>query len=138
MASSILSVGQLAKATDTKAVTIRYYEQMGLLPGVSRNAAGYRQYTVADRDRLRFIRRRRALGFSLEEVRELLGFTDRREASCSTVDEKVANQLEQVRTRIKDLQSLERELQHLSVCCQGGVIEECRIIESLSRQTPFE
>lgn len=138
MKPSVLTVGQLATATDTKSVTIRYYEQIGLLPRVSRNASNYRQYTTADRDRLLFIRRSRALGFSLEDVRELLGFTDRREASCAIVDAKVANQLEQVRTRIRDLQSLEQELQHLSVCCQGGVIDECRIIESLNRRTPVE
>lgn len=129
-----LTVGQLARAADTKAVTIRYYEQLGLLPSATRNASGYRQYTAADCDRLLFIRRSRSLGFSLDDIRELLWFADHRRASCAAVDAKVAGQLEQVRARILDLQGLEQELQRLIACCAGGVIEECRIIESLSRQ----
>ncbi|EQM66813.1 MULTISPECIES: MerR family transcriptional regulator [unclassified Pseudomonas] len=132
MIEKSFTVGHLARQTNTKAVTIRYYEQLGLLPSVSRNSSGYRQYTAADRDRLLFIRRTRALGFSLDDVRQLLGFSDHRQASCASVDAKVANQLEQVRSRIRDLQGLEQELERLMSCCGGGVIDECRIIESLS------
>lgn len=126
------TVGQLAKATGTKAVTIRYYERLGLLPPAARSASGYRLYTTTERDRLVFIRRSRALGFSLDDVRELLDLADQSEASCAAVDAKVAEQLEQVRTRLHDLRALETELQRLSECCEGGVIDECRIIESLS------
>ena len=111
MIEKSFTVGHLARQTNTKAVTIRYYEQLGLLPSVSRNSSGYRQYTAADRDRLLFIRRTRALGFSLDDVRQLLGFSDHRQASCASVDAKVANQLEQVRSRIRDLQGLEQELE---------------------------
>jgi|TARA_R110002020_G_scaffold292826_1_gene508224 DNA-binding transcriptional MerR regulator len=129
-----LTVGQLAELTDTKAVTIRYYEQIGLLPKVSRNVSGYRQYTAEERDRLLFIRRSRALGFSLDDIRQLLSFSDQPQSSCSVVDAKVAEQLEQVELRIRDLQGLEQELKRLLSCCQGGVMDECRIIESLSHQ----
>ena len=134
MSMTTFTVGQMARATDTKAVTIRYYEQLGLLPSAARNASGYRQYTEEERDRLLFIRRSRALGFSLKDISQLLGFSDHRQASCAAVDAKVAEQLEQVRTRIRDLQSLEQELQRLLSCCKGGVIDECRIIESLTLQ----
>lgn len=133
MNSIIFTVGQLARATGTKAVTIRYYEQLKLLPAVARNASGYRQYTVAERDRLLFIRRCRALGFSLDDVRQLLEFSSQRSVPCSAVDGKVTEQLKQVQLRIRDLQGLEQELLHLIACCKGGVIEECRIIESLSQ-----
>lgn len=128
------TVSQMARATDTKPVTIRYYEQVGLLPSAPRNASGYRQYTQVERDRLLFIRRSRSLGFSLDDIRQLLSFADQRQASCAAVDAKVAEQLDQVRTRIHDLQELELELQRLLSCCHGGAIDECRIIESLSRQ----
>jgi DNA-binding transcriptional MerR regulator len=128
------TVGALAKATDTKAVTIRYYEQLGLLPSAGRSPSGYRYYKDEERDRLLFIRRSRSLGFSLDDIRELLGFADRRDASCAEVDAKVEAQLEQVRIRIRDLRGLEAELQRLNLCCQGGVIEQCRIIESLSKR----
>lgn len=128
------TIGQLARSSDTKAVTIRYYEQIGLLPAVKRNSSGYRVYSEAERDRLLFIRRGRALGFSLDDVRELLELADHRQASCAAVDAKVEAHLEQVRERLRDLQGLEQELQRLLSCCQGGVIDECRIIDSLSRQ----
>ncbi|UVE16524.1 helix-turn-helix domain-containing protein [Pseudomonas sp. LS44] len=134
MNATTFTVGKLARATDTKAVTIRYYEQLGLLPSAARNASGYRQYTEEERDRLLFIRRSRALGFSLDDIRQLLGFADHRQASCAAVDAKVAEQLDQVRLRIRDLQGLEQELQRLLSCCHGGMIEECRIIESLSQR----
>ncbi len=134
MNATNFTVGQLARLTGTKAVTIRYYEQLGLLPKPLRNASGYRQYTAEERDRLLFIRRSRALGFSLDDVRQLLSLSDHPQASCATVDAKVAAQLEQVRLRIHDLQKLEQELQRLGSCCQGGVIDECRIIESLCQQ----
>tara|TARA_R110002095_G_scaffold165067_3_gene143279 strand:- start:877 stop:1284 length:408 start_codon:yes stop_codon:yes gene_type:complete len=133
MNSVHLTVGQLARESGTKAVTIRYYEQIGLLPPVARNASGYRQYSPGDRDRLLFIRRCRNLGFGLDDIRELLELAEHHQASCADVDAKVAAQLEQVRTRIRDLLELEQELERLLSCCQGGKIEECRIIESLSR-----
>lgn len=135
MTGTNYTVGQLAKVTDTKAVTIRYYEQQGLLPSATRTPAGYRLYTETERDRLLFIRRSRGLGFSLDDVRELLGLADRKNHSCAAVDAKVELQLAQVRARIRDLQGLEGELERLIKCCQGGVIEECRIIESLSNQS---
>ena len=126
------TVGQLAKTTDTKAVTIRYYERLGLLPSAGRTASGYRFYTHGERDRLLFIRRSRTLGFSLDDIRGLLGLADRREASCAAVDAKVEEQLEQVRMRLRDLRAMEFELERLSACCEGGVIGECKIVESLS------
>ncbi len=126
------TVGKLAKATDTKAVTIRYYESQGLLLSAERTAAGYRLYTDKERDRLLFIRRSRALGFTLDDIRGLLSHADHREASCASVDAKVKDQLEQVRLRLADLRAMELELERLSACCEGGVIGECRIVESLS------
>ncbi|NYT37094.1 MerR family transcriptional regulator [Allopusillimonas soli] len=128
------SIGQLARATGVKPVTIRYYERVGLLPMVSRNASGYRKYSEAARNRLLFIRRCRALGFGLDDIRELLELAGLHEDSCARVDGKVAAQLDQVRVRIHDLQDLERELERLLSNCHGGIIDECRIIESLSRR----
>ncbi|MBA4742101.1 MAG: helix-turn-helix domain-containing protein [Azoarcus sp.] len=131
MSTRTFTVGQLAQATGTRAVTIRYYERIGLLPSAARNASGYRVYTAQERDRLRFVRRSRALGFSLEDIRDLLELADHRRSSCAAVDAKITQKLEQVRQSICDMQGLEQELERLSSCCQGGVIEECRIIESL-------
>ncbi|MFT0179856.1 MerR family transcriptional regulator [Pseudomonas benzopyrenica] len=128
---STYTIGQLAKATDTKTVTIRYYEKEGLLPSSTRSVSGYRLYGPVERDRLQFTRRARALGFSLGEVRELLGLADRQQSLCDAVDSLVAEHLRQVRLRLADLQALEGELQRLLACCHGGTISECRIIEAL-------
>jgi DNA-binding transcriptional MerR regulator len=128
------TIGQLARATGTKAVTIRYYERLGLLSSAGRTPAGYRLYTDVERARLGFVRRCRSLGFGLDDVRELLGLADEREASCAEVDAKVEEQLAHVRARLEDLRSLEAELERLSACCEGGVIDDCRIIESLSER----
>lgn len=125
------TIGQLAKATDAKTVTIRYYEKEGLLPKSPRSPSGYRLYTAAERDRLLFVRRARALGFSLDEVRELLGLADRQQAPCYTVDNLVSEHLRQVQQRLSDLRTLEAELQRLLASCHGGTISECLIIEAL-------
>lgn len=133
MATDDYTIGHLAKASRTKAVTIRYYERQGLLRSPPRSQGGYRQYNDADLDRLLFIRRSRHLGFSLESVRELLDLADRTDAPCTDVDARVAWQLDQVRERLEQLRALEKELERLSACCAGGgVIGDCRIIEALS------
>lgn len=137
MSEKKYTVGELAKDTGIKSVTIRYYEKIGLLPKATRSASGYRLYAEKDRSRLRFIRRSRGLGFSLDDIRELLSLTDKQQAPCAGVDAKVNQQLEQVRTRLKDLQAMEYELERLSSCCEGGVIFDCRIIETLSSKTLF-
>ena len=137
------TVGQLAKASQIKTVTIRYYERQGLMRDPPRSGGGYRLYNDADLDRLLFIRRSRHLGFSLDSVRELLELADRMDAPCGDVDAKVLEHLRDVRERQAQLRALELELQRLSACCEGGgVIRDCRIIEALSgdggapRETP--
>lgn len=133
MASREYRVGQLAKASQTKAVTIRYYEREGLLRNPPRSPGGYRLYNDADLNRLLFIRRTRHLGFSLNNVRELLNLADRTDAPCADVDAKVLQHLSAVRERLAQLRTLETELQRLSICCEGGgTIRDCRIIEALS------
>ncbi|NWN90672.1 helix-turn-helix domain-containing protein [Marinobacter adhaerens] len=135
MSEKIYTVGQLAAHTDIKSVTIRYYEKIGLLPEATRSESGYRLYSEADHLRLLFIRRSRRLGFSLDDIRELLSLADRQQESCAGVDAKVEQQLEQVRSRLKDLHAMEKELERLSACCEGGVIMDCRIIDTLSGET---
>lgn len=135
MSEKIYTVGQLAAHTDIKSVTIRYYEKIGLLPEATRSESGYRLYSEADHLRLLFIRRSRRLGFSLDDIRELLSLADRQQESCAGVDAKVEQQLEEVRSRMKDLHAMEKELERLSACCEGGVIMDCRIIDTLSGET---
>ncbi|WP_323751552.1 helix-turn-helix domain-containing protein [Marinobacter sp.] len=135
MSEKSYTVGRLAADTGIKAVTIRYYEKIGLLPEASRSESGYRLYSEADYSRLLFIRRSRGLGFSLDDIRELLSLADRQQDSCAGVEAKVEQQLEQVRSRLKDLRAMEHELERLTACCEGGAIMDCRIVETLSGET---
>lgn len=133
MADNEYRVGQLAQASQTKTVTIRYYEREGLMRNPPRNCSGYRIYNDADLDRLLFIRRSRHLGFSVETVREFLDLADRKDAPCADVDVRVSQHLSKVHERLSQLRTLKVELERLSDCCKGrGAIRDCRIIESLS------
>src|SRR5690606_13083849 len=86
MTSESFSIGDLAKATATKVETIRYYERIGLLPKPARTSGNYRSYSSAHLERLSFVRRARDLGFSIEQVRDLLGLSDQRNRPCDAVD----------------------------------------------------
>jgi Cu(I)-responsive transcriptional regulator len=123
----------LAKATGTKVVTIRYYEQIGILPEPARTEGNYRAYSHEHMRRLRFIRRCRDLGFTLDQVRELLRLSSQQNQECAEVDRITAQHLAEIEQKITDLKRLAGELRRLSACCQGnGIIADCRIIEALS------
>ncbi len=128
-----LSIGEVAKATGIKVVTIRYYEQIGLVSPPSRTGGNYRAYSQEHLRRLRFIRRCRDLGFTLVQVRELLRLSSKKNQGCSEVDRITARHLADVEDKISDLKRLSKELRRLSACCRGeGLIADCRIIEALS------
>lgn len=126
------SIGALASATDTKVETIRYYERIGLLPEPARTSGNYRAYTPGHLDRLSFIRRARALGFTLDQVRALLDLSDRKDNDCCAVDALARDHLTDIDRKIADLKSLRRELNSLLAQCQQGTIADCRIIGALS------
>lgn len=132
MAREDLPIGHLAKATDTKVETIRYYERIGLLPTPERTAGNYRVYSQTHFHRLSFIRRARHLGFSIEQVRDLLGLSDQRDRPCEAVDVIAREHLAAVDRKIADLQALRRELDSIISQCGCGTIADCRIIEALS------
>jgi Cu(I)-responsive transcriptional regulator len=127
------SIGDLAKGTGTKVVTVRYYEQIGLLPVASRTAGNYRTYSNEHMLRLRFIRRCRDLGFTLDQIRDLLRLSSQKDDECAEVDRITAQHLIEIEQKISDLKRLAKELRRLNNCCQGnGIIADCRIIEALS------
>ena len=126
-----MRIGELAKATATKAVTIRYYESEGLLPSPERTTANYRDYGPEHLARLRFIRRSRELGFRLNNVRELLTLTDDTSQPCERVDQIASSHLADVERKLADLSKLRDELSRLVGSCREGSVAHCRIIESL-------
>ena len=128
-----LSIGDLAKATGTKAVTIRYYEQVGLFSPPPRTAGNYRAYGLEHLARLRLIRRCRDLGFTLDQVRDLLRLSSREDSACTAVDRITAEHIAVIETKIADLSRLADELRRIARRCSGnGRIADCRIIDALS------
>ena len=127
-----LSIGALAAETGCEVQTIRYYEQIGILPKPARTEGGHRLYTQEQAQRLRFIRRSRDLGFSLDEVKELLRLADNREGDCGAVDRIATQRLKDVRKKISQLAALERELARMARGCRQGKIATCRIVQALS------
>ncbi|MEI4474038.1 MerR family transcriptional regulator [Frigidibacter sp. MR17.24] len=127
----MLSIGTLAKRTGTKVQTIRYYEQIGLMPEPGRSEGGQRRYGAAELDRLAFIRHSRQLGFSLEAIRELLELSDSPERSCAQVDAVAQKQLHEVEARIARLEALRMELQRMIGECRADRVANCRILEVL-------
>lgn len=127
-----MTIGGLAKATGTKPETIRYYERIGLLGAAGRSHGNYRIYSDKELGRLSFVRRARDLGFSLEQVRELLNIADDRSRSCGAVDKLAREHLRAVNRKIADLSALRRELGSLLDQCSQGTVADCRIIDALA------
>ena len=108
-----MQINQLAILTSVSPKTIRYYEEIGLLPAPSRTENNYRQYDEQDMDRLRLVAGARRLDLSLEEIREILDLRDRREAPCRVLLERLEHKADEIAERILALKQMERELRHL-------------------------
>ena len=108
-----LQIGQVAQKLDLNPKTIRYYEEIGLLPEPKRTLSGYRQYATRDVERIDFIRRARTLELSLDEIGEILSFREENLAPCPYVLQLIPDKIEQVERKIDDLRELRRELQDL-------------------------
>lgn len=108
-----MKIQELSKETGVSAKTIRYYEEIGLLPDPSRMENNYRQYDQQDVDRLRLVAGARRLDLSLEEIRELLDMRDRREAPCTVLLERLEYKANEIAERIRALKQMEIELRGL-------------------------
>jgi DNA-binding transcriptional MerR regulator len=131
--SKPMTIGVLARDSGVNLETIRFYERSGLLPTPRRSAAGYRHYQQEDLHRLRFIRRGRELGFSLEEIRSLLELSAQPQSPCASADQLVQEHLAGIAARIRDLQNMQTELQKIAGC-QSGDAEHCRLLEALDNR----
>ncbi|GAB4386486.1 MerR family transcriptional regulator [Albidovulum sp.] len=131
--ASSLRRADLARLTGCNLETIRYYEKIGILPEPPRTANNYRAYGAAHVARLRFVMRARDLGFTLEEVRDLLRLVDGRAASCAEVQALASRHLEAVRARIADLARIEAVLSETVSRCSGEDVPECAVIDALTR-----
>jgi MerR family mercuric resistance operon transcriptional regulator len=130
-ASEPFAIGVLSRRSGVNVETVRYYERAGLLPKPARSFGGYRLYRPSDVDRLRFIRRARDLGFSLDEVRRLLDLADRRSRSCRRVHDIAAQHLAEVRAKIADLRRMEGVLGGMVEACAQGTLPACPLLDAL-------
>lgn len=130
---STLSTGEIAERADVNIHTVRYYEERDLLPPVPRSAAGHRQFSGEHLAHLRFVKRAQELGFTLEEIRELLSLRADPEAG-EEVREKTEEKIEEVKSKIRDLQRIEEKLTELAEACQKhGSAEDCLVLHALEQ-----
>ena len=115
----MFQIGELSKHADVPEKTIRYYEAIGLLPPARRTSNGYRVYSDADVERLRFIRSARALDFTLQEIGKILAARDRSEPPCRHVMELLHDHIDEIETRIHELEQLKCDLTALYEAGRG-------------------
>lgn len=126
-----IGIGELSKRTGVNIETIRYYERSGVMPRPPRTSGGHRAYTKDFVKRLTFVSHSRQLGFSLEEIRSLLGLVDGSDFTCADVRELTLRHAADARRKIADLRKLERTLKNMAEQCHGNRVPECPIVDAL-------
>jgi len=129
-----VNIGQASRLSGVSAKMIRHYEAVGLLAPASRTESGYRQYNEAEVHSLRFIRHARDLGFSIEQIRELLGLWQDRKRPSRQVRALAQAHIEELDDKLKELQAMKATLEHLVHCCHGDDRPDCPIIDSLAHE----
>ncbi len=127
-----MNIGQAADASGVSAKMIRYYEEIGLIARAERSDSGYRHYGDADVHTLRFIRRARDLGFSVEQISELLALWRDRSRASAQVKVMALEHVAGLKRKIRDLQAMARTLSDLAEHCGGDERPDCPIIEDLA------
>jgi MerR family transcriptional regulator, mercuric resistance operon regulatory protein len=131
--SETFTIGEVSRLTGVNLETIRYYERIRMLPAPSRTEGGRRVYGSSQVQRFKFIRRSRELGFTLDEIRNLLGLVEGGHA-CGEVQEAALAHLKTIRRKIADLRRMERTLANTAARCEGGTASNCPIVEILSKE----
>ncbi|AXA91379.1 Cu(I)-responsive transcriptional regulator [Massilia sp. YMA4] len=131
-----MNIGEAAKASGVSAKMIRYYEQIGLMPRAPRSGAGYRHYTASEVQSLRFIRRARDLGFSVEQIAALLALWRDRDRASADVKTMALSHVAALEAKIAELQAMVQTLGHLAEHCHGNDRPECPILSDLAEPSP--
>lgn len=127
-----MNIGAVAKASGVSTKMIRHYESIGLLSPASRSDSGYRRYSEKDVGNLQFIRRARDLGFSLEEIRNLLGLWQDRTRPSREVKALAQQHLDFLDKKLEEILSMKTALAHLVSCCHGDERPDCPILEGIA------
>jgi MerR family mercuric resistance operon transcriptional regulator len=136
-AAQDVPIGALSKQSGVNIETIRYYERIGVMPAPKRTDGGYRMYGPDQMKRLTFIRRGRELGFSLDELRDLLRLVDGHAYTCAEVHELAVDHVAAIRRKIADLRRLQRVMDEMAAQCSGDRVPECPIIDALFDARPL-
>lgn len=129
----LVDIGRASKASGVSLKMIRYYEAIGLLPKIARTAANYRLYRESDVHTLRFIRRARALGFSIEDIQELVSLWQNRSRPSAAVKKIAGKHVDALKRRIAELKSMVDTLEHLTAHCHGDHRPDCPILDDLAK-----
>lgn len=127
-----MNIGQAADASGVNAKMIRYYESIGLITNAQRTESGYRQYGEAEVQTLRFVKRSRELGFSIERIKTLLGLWEDRGRKSADVKKLARQYIAELDEDIAKLQSIRAQLQHMANSCHGDHRPDCPIIDGLA------
>lgn len=127
-----IAIGKVSQESAVKVTTIRYYEEIGLLPAPPRTEGGRRTYDRSDIERLTFIRHSRELGFEIDQIRTLLQLQDRPDQSCEEADVIARARLVEVKEKIASLVALQAELERMVDGCSHGRVETCKVIDILA------
>ena len=129
-----LNIGAAARASGVSARMIRHYEEIGLLPQPRRTGSGYRVYREAEVHKLRFVRRARDLGFSIKEIKDLLGLWDNRRRRSADVKKLAQKHVAELEERISQMQAMRRTLLALVEHCHGDDRPDCPILDDLAEK----
>lgn len=129
-----MNIGQAAAATGVSAKMIRHYEQVGLVPEPQRTEAGYRQYSAQGVHTLRFIRQARDLGFSIQQIGELVGLWQNRRRPSRQVKALAEAHIKELEQKTQDLLAMKATLEHLVQSCHGDERPDCPILDTLAAQ----
>ena len=127
-----VNIGQAATLSGVSAKMVRHYESLGLLPRVGRTGSGYRQYSQAEVHTLQFIKRSRELGFSMDEIAELVSLWQNRRRTSASVKRIAQQHADALAQRIDAMQAMQRTLSHLIHCCHGDDRPDCPILDDLA------
>lgn len=127
-----MNIGEVSKRADTSSKMVRRYEEQGIIPKASRSDAGYRQYSENDVHILKFVKRSRELGFSMKDIKQLVGLWRNKGRSSSQVKNIATKHIDELEKKLKETQEMLKTLNHLVKNCQGDNRPDCPILEDLS------
>lgn len=127
-----MNIGEAAKVSGVNAKLIRHYESIGIIPKASRSESGYRVYSDSDVHTLTFVKRARKLGFSMKEIKKLVGLWRSRSRASADVQSLALDRVKEMEQKVEELQSMIKTLRHLARNCHGDQRPDCPIIEGLA------